>query len=196
MTTPADKTPPKAPSACACSCSAGQSAGASPKHLGELMAQAHAMEREAAERYAEFADTMETHNNPEVAALFRRMAEVEARHAEHIMTEMGWTAPPTPPQGGYGWPGLESPETVPVEEVHYLMTPWHALRLALAAEERAEQFFRRIAAQASNDTVRRAAQSLAAEEREHIALVTSWLARIPEPAPDWAVDPDPPRYTD
>ena len=55
------------------------------------MTQALAMETEAAQRYAEFADAMEMHNNREVAALFRKMADIEGRHAQQIMAEMGWT---------------------------------------------------------------------------------------------------------
>ena len=43
------------------------------------------------------------------------------------MAEMGWTEPPALPEGGFGWPGFESPEAVPIDEVHYLMQPWHAL---------------------------------------------------------------------
>jgi hypothetical protein len=39
--------------------------------MNELMAFAYALEIEAAERYAEFADAMESHNNREVAELFR-----------------------------------------------------------------------------------------------------------------------------
>ena len=54
------------------------------------MAQALAMEIEAAQRYAEFADAMEMHNNREVAALFRKMADIEGKHATQIMAEMGW----------------------------------------------------------------------------------------------------------
>jgi hypothetical protein len=44
--------------------------------------------------------------------------------------------------------------------------------------------------------VRKAALELQAEEAEHVALVQAWLAKVPAPDPDWAVDPDPPRYTD
>ncbi len=66
----------------------------------EFMAQALAMEIEAAERYAEFADAMETHNNLEVAALFRKMADIEGKHATQIMAEMGWKEPPALPAGG------------------------------------------------------------------------------------------------
>ena len=76
------------------------------------------------------------------------------------------------------------------------MQPWHALQLALAAEQRAEAFFGALAAAATNDSVRKAALELQAEEAEHVALVRDWMAKVPQPDSDWAMDPDPPRYTD
>lgn len=169
---------------------------AGPRSLGEFMAQAWAMEIEAAQRYAEFADAMETHNNLEVAAMFRTMAGYEGKHAEQILIEMGWSSPPEPPPGGYRWEGFEAPETVPIDEVHYLMQPWHALQLALACEEQAARFFAALAEVATEDSVRNAARELEAEEREHVALVRAWLDKVPKPDNDWAHDPDPPRYTD
>jgi rubrerythrin len=169
---------------------------AADRSLADFMAQALAMEREAVERYTEFADAMEMHNNREVAAMFRTMATYEGKHAEQIMAEMGWTEDPAPPAGGFGWPDLEAPETVPIDEVHYLMQPWHALQLALAAEQRAEAFFGRLAAAATSESVRRAALELQAEEREHVELVRAWMAKVPTPDGDWATDPDPPRYTE
>ena len=169
---------------------------AAERSLAEFMAQALAMEREAVERYTEFADAMEMHNNREVAAMFRTMANYESKHAEQIMAEMGWTEDPAPPAGGFGWPDLEPPETVPFDEVHYLMQPWHALQLALAAEQRAEAFFGELAQAATTESVRRAALELQAEEHEHVELVRAWIAKVPVPDGDWANDPDPPRYTD
>jgi rubrerythrin len=167
-----------------------------PRSLTEFMAQAWAMEIEAAQRYAEFADAMETHNNPDVAAMFRTMAGYELKHADQIMAEMGWTdAPPLTPRSG-DWPGVEGPETSPVDAVHYLMQPYHALQLALAAEERAERFFAALARAATVASVRKAARELQAEEREHVELVRAWMKKVPQPDRDWAVDPDPPSYTD
>ena len=55
------------------------------------------MRWEAAERYTEFADTLEQHNNHEVASLFRTMAEHEGKHARRIMAEMGWKEAPALP---------------------------------------------------------------------------------------------------
>ena len=167
-----------------------------PQTLDDFMAVALAMENEAVDRYTEFADMMETHNNGDVAALFRTMAGYETKHAQHIMAQMGWTSDPPPPEGGFGWPDLEAPETVPIDEVHYLMQPWHALQLALAAEQRAEAFFGRLAQMAMSEPVRLAALELQDEEREHVELVRAWLKKVPEPDADWANDPDPPHYTD
>jgi rubrerythrin len=167
-----------------------------PLTLEQFMAQALAMEREAVDRYTEFADAMETHNNQEVATLFRTMAGYEAKHAEQIMAEMGWSEPPPAVPHSLYPPGQDAPEAMPIDEVHYLMQPWHALQLALAAEKRAQAFFAVLARIANTEPVRRAALELQAEEAEHVALVQAWLAKVPAPDHDWANDPDPPRYTD
>jgi rubrerythrin len=169
---------------------------AAPRTLNELMGQALTMEREAVARYTELADMMETHNNPEVAALFRKMAGYEQRHVDQILADMGWADDVVVPRHSGVWGTPESPEVVPIEEMHYLMHPWHALQLALAAEQRAEAFFAEMAGTAATEAVRKAAEEMRQEEAEHVALVREWLTRVPQPASDWSVDPDPPRYID
>ena len=109
---------------------AGKVGDGEPHTLPELMALAFDMEREAAQRYAEFADAMEMHNNREVAGLFRKMAQVEQGHAQAILSEMGWSEAPAP--AAWGPEMLEGPETPRLEDVHYLMWPYHALEVALA----------------------------------------------------------------
>jgi len=159
-----------------------------------VMAQALAMENEAAQRYADLADAMETHNNRDVAELFRKMAAIERRHAAQIMAEMGWNEPP--PLAKITWEDFEGPETAPPDEVHYLMQPYHALEIALANEKRAERFFARLVRAATVVSVRKAARELLSEEREHVALVAAWLKKVPRPKKDWSHDPDPPSFTD
>jgi rubrerythrin len=171
-------------------------ADAGVRTLASFMAHAYHMEIEASQRYAELADAMETHNNREVAALFRKMAEIEGRHAAHIMQQMDWRAPPPVPLGPPPWSTFEAPETAASEDVHYLMQPYHALAIALASEERAERFFAEFADASSDDALRKAARTLRDEEREHVALVKEWMKKVDKPARDWAVDPDPPRYTE
>lgn len=174
----------------------GRPGGAAPRTLAEFMAQALAMEREAAQRYAEFADAMDVHNNPEVAALFRKMATIERKHAAQIMAQMGWKEGATLPVATPSWEGFEAPETTPGDEVHYLMQPYHVLKLALANEQRAERFFARLVRAATQEPVRRAARELQAEEAEHVALVKAWMKKVPKPERDWASDPDPANTAD
>jgi len=167
-----------------------------PQTLNEFMALALQMENEAVARYTEFADTMETHNNQDVAAMFRTMAGYEAKHAARIMEQMGWTEPPRLARNALVWPGFDSPEAAPIDEVHYLMQPWHALQLALAAEQRAVDFFAELARSTDSAAVREAALEMQADEVEHVALVKAWMAKVPQPDDDWSHDPDPPRYID
>lgn len=164
-----------------------------PNTLEAFMQQALAMELEAAQRYTEFADAMEIHNNREVADMFRKMATIEGKHAQQIMAEMGWREVPTM-AAVPAWEGFEGPETTPGDEIHYLMRPWHVLQLALANEERAERFFARLARAATVASVRKAALELQQEEREHVELIQVWIKKVPQPEHDWAIDPDPPRY--
>jgi len=169
---------------------------ATARNMNELMAYAYALEIEAAERYAEFADAMEAHNNRAVEELFRKLARIEHKHAEQILEEMGWTAPPKSPIGGYQWQGLEGPETADFATLHYLMQPYHALEIALLNEKRAFEFFSGLVRRATTDKVKRAAKEMAAEEAEHVRLIEDWMKKVPRPEPQWDVDLDPPRYVD
>lgn len=161
----------------------------------EFYALVYAMESQAAERYAELADQMEMHNNRETALLFRRLAEIETRHADEIRARAAAAgfavdAAPLPP--------LDMPvaEQAPLEEAHYLMTPHHALMLALRNEEHAASFFAELATAAPSEPVRRLAASAREEELHHREEVRAWLAKHPLPAQGWADDPDPPVYSE
>lgn len=165
-----------------------------PRTVQEFMDCAWAMEVEAAERYAELADQMDTHHNSEVAELFAKLARIEGRHRDQIATQMGWTRPPE--SGSFHWGTPEGPETTDYGDLHYLMQPHHALKLALHNEERATDFFERFAAAKLPPDVRAAAAAMAAEEREHVQLIREWLVKYPEPEPGWDEDPDPPAVAD
>jgi len=161
----------------------------------DFMQRAYTLELEASERYAQFAEQLETHNNPEVAKLFRRLAELETLHARRILEEMGWSSMPALPPA-YAWAGADGPETAPLEAVHYLMQPWHALELALRCELQAQKYFEQIAAGDAPPRVRTAAREMAGEEREHARLIREWMKNVPQPGAGWDEDPDPPRVGD
>lgn len=162
----------------------------------DFMARAYVMEIDASERYDDFADQMEVHNNLEVAQLFRKLSQIEGLHAKRILKEMGWKKPPKTLLA-WRWDDAEPPETAAVTDLHYLMQPWHALEIALRNELRAEKFFARIVRSVKTPAaVKKVAADMAAEEREHVRLIRDWMKRVPEPEPGWDRDPDPPVYSD
>lgn len=163
-----------------------------PRGLAELLRAAHTIENEARVRYGELADQLEAHNNPEVATLFRRMAEIETLHAANILALAEEMATPLA-DAGAAPPGRdEGPETAPTAAAHYLMTPHHALSIMLKNEQRAFRFYDEIARSTAAAGVRTLARRLAREEKEHIRLAREWLAKHPPPPADWDEDPDPP----
>jgi rubrerythrin len=159
--------------------------------LEDFMARAYAMELEAEERYAQFAEQLDTHNNREVAAMFRKLSHIESLHARRILEEMGWPSLPALPPA-YARDAPEGPETASQDAVHYLMQPWHALEIALRCELQAQKYFEDIAAADVPPGVRKAAVEMADEEREHVRLIRDWMRRVPEPEAGWDEDPDPP----
>ncbi len=148
--------------------------------LPHFLAHAHAMEVEAAERYRLLANQMEVHNNPEVADLFVALAEIEARHAEEILARAGNGGLPSLAFWQFSWTDAEGPETAAFETAHYLMTPHHALTVALDGERRAFEFFDRVAREASDAEIRKTAEEFAEEERQHIELVSEFLDDYPD----------------
>jgi rubrerythrin len=160
-----------------------------------FMSRAYTIELEATERYAQFAEQLETHNNREVAELFRKLSRIEALHAQRILAEMRWPSVPVLPPA-YAWEGGEGPETAPADSLHYLMHPWHALEIALRCELDAKRYYETLAAGSAPREVREAAKELAAEEEEHVRLVREWMSRVPRPPQGWDEDPDPPRISE
>jgi len=161
----------------------------------EFYALLYAMEHEASERYEELANQMETHNNAPVAALFRELAAIERKHAVKLQAH-GQSVQAIRPRQMLLTKGFELPETAPLDRVHYLMTPAHALTLALENEEQAARCFDEMAASAPDEEVRKLAAEMGAEERRHAALIRAKLAGLPEPPADWDHDLDPPRFSE
>lgn len=160
--------------------------------LPELLAHALAMETEAAERYEELADQMETHRKAKVAAIFRKLEREEKTHLAELEALCARYELPHYAPWEYKWnTNGESPEAIAIDRVSYRMSVRAAVKLALDHERRAEAFYAGIAQTATSDEVRALSSQFAAEEREHIAwLETSLLLAGPEDAT--ADDPDPP----
>jgi rubrerythrin len=163
--------------------------------VAEFFAQALAIETEATERYTLLADQMEVHNNQEIAAIFRKMAQIEAEHRDEVARRAGGALVAGRP-ASFSWIGPDGPETIDFEDVHYLMTPHRALTLARFNEERAVRYFEAIAAAATDPEIAAFAAEMADDERKHVAWVDQWLTESKPDDADWDEDPDPPIYSE
>jgi rubrerythrin len=150
-----------------------------------LLARAVGIEREAADRYAEFARFMEDHDRNELADLFTQLARLERDHARVIEEWLGEAKPAVPLEAAFHWLESGPPSPAAHEWLLRLMGPRDALVIALAAEQRAQRFFAELAQQADDDGVRRLASELAEEEAEHAARLERLLAAEPNPRIDW-----------
>ncbi len=169
-------------------------AAGSPKvaNLNDLLAVAYQIEIDAVERYNLLADQMETHNNPELVKVFRDLARAEGIHGEEIRRLAGDFDVAAHARQIAKFKQSESPEEADLGSAHYLMTPWHALQLSLAGEERALAYFTSIVETAKDPKVKDMAAELVEEEAEHVNLVHRLLRRYPQPSESWAEDLDPP----
>jgi rubrerythrin len=158
--------------------------------LADLFALAYQIEAEAVERYGLLAEQMETHNNPELVKVFRDLAREEGIHAEEIRRLAGDIDAVAHARRVGHWKG-DSPEQADLSEAHYLMTPWHALQMALAGEKRALEFFKHVVETAQDAKIKHMASEFVEEEAEHVNLVHRLLRRYPVPSETWAEDPDP-----
>ena len=159
--------------------------------LPTFLAYSVVMEEEAADRHDELADVMEVHNNPDVAATFRKLAHYSRLHAQEIRDHSKELVLPKIAPWDFEWEGGEPPETADTGEVHYLMNRAHALRLAMENEQRAHDFYAEIGRDAPNTEVRKLAAEFAEEEKEHLELLIEWRKKIPESEEEQAFDPDP-----
>jgi rubrerythrin len=164
--------------------------------LDTFLAYSVALEEEAAERHEELADMMEVHNNPAVAGIFRKLAGYSRLHAQECRDHSEGSELPRIAPWDFGWETMEGPETTDIGAVNYLMTATQALRVAMANERRARDFYAGISRHSPDPAVQALAAEFAEEEQGHLTLLEEWLARLPEEDSAAIFDPDPPHAPD
>ncbi len=145
--------------------------------LGEFLAHAIELEVESAERYRELADSMEVHNNPEVAELFRQLAGYGDDHADEVRERTTGVELPKIPPWDFKWSCPEAPEAPCMEDAHYMMNKCQALELALHNEVRGRDFYAEVAAKSPDAEVRQVAEEMATEEDTHVEMLKVWLSK-------------------
>lgn len=151
----------------------------------ELYAHAICIEREAAERYAQFAERMADLGKDDVAETFARLAAIESEHLEALLSRTGGVALPEVSADGYRWIESGPPDDAARDLVLRLMTPRQALTIALGAELRAEAFFERVFMISEDPALQALAHEMALEELEHVVAIEKLLEGVRDPIVDW-----------
>lgn len=137
--------------------------------IDELIAIAHAMEREAGKRYRQLSQRMRVQGETDVSALFAFLASVEDKHADQVDARSRMIVGKAPDPADIRW---ELPENFDEEEANsYLLTPYRALAIAVRNEERAFAFYSYLAAGSDDDKIRQFAEDFAKDELDHAGLL-------------------------
>lgn len=145
----------------------------------ELNAVCHAIDRASAEQLEEIAESFAMSNNRDTARELQALAAWKASHApQGVASSAQWyVVDPGDP-----------------EALHYMMRPWHVVRIAIANEARLLSALQELSARPTDTTLRGAVDGLLARQRAHIAHLEQRLAALPPPEDGWDDDPDPPFF--
>jgi rubrerythrin len=151
----------------------------------------HALELEEAsyDHYDELADSMEIHNNLQVAELFRKLAGYSRQHAKEVFERTHGLDLPKMKPWDFKWRCPSSPESFCMEEANYLMTVNQAMEIALYNEIRGREFYQQIAEQSPNEAVRKMAAEMAEEEGWHVSMLKEWQSNLQDVQPIEDLDP-------
>jgi rubrerythrin len=147
------------------------------------------VEEEAQERYLEFVDQMEQHHTQEAAAFFAAMAKNEEKHGEELRTQRRSLFGDAP--GRMKRSMLWDVEAPDYDQARAFMSPRQAMKVALASETKAHEFFVNALPHVADPDVKRLFQALRDEEVLHQSLVREALRGLPP-----GDDPDPGDYED
>ena len=135
------------------------------------------VEEEAMERYQELADNLDVHNTGDAAQFFRFMVGCEAKHGEELKEkrrELFGEAPSSVDRSML-WdveaPGYDATRT--------FMTIQDALKVAMAAERKAFEFFDGALPEVTDAEVRELFTELRQEEVEHMEMVREQMKKVP-----------------
>jgi rubrerythrin len=142
----------------------------------EFLAYAIHLEFEAATRYGQLADAMESGGNREVGKLFRRLADYSRLHLAEAQARGGFRELPKMRPDEFVWPGLESPETAAIWAADPFIGREQALEIALDAETAGLKYYQHVLDTTSDPEIKILAREFVAEELSHVTELNKWIA--------------------
>jgi rubrerythrin len=142
----------------------------------EFLAYSINLEREAADRFAQLADAMDSCGNKEVGKLFRRLSDYSRMHLSEAKLRGGFRDIPQLKPSEFVWPDMESPETAAIWAADPFIGRDQALEIALDAETAGYDYYARIAQTTPDPEIRAMAREFADEESGHVVELKRWIA--------------------
>ena len=142
----------------------------------DFLAHAIELEREAALRFGQLADAMESAGNHEVGKLFRRLAGYSQMHLNDARLRSGFRDMPAMAPEDYRWPDIESPETAAIWAADPFIGREQALQVAIEAESASHAYYSDIMRRTDDPEIRSFAKEFAEEEAQHVAELQRWMA--------------------
>jgi rubrerythrin len=150
-----------------------------PNTLPELYAHAISVEREAAKRFAELERSMRDAGIDHLAEEFAKIGNEEREQYEALSLGTADRKLPELRAWEYAWHFLGPHAEIAAPQPKNARD---ALKLALATERRAQNFYTDVAEHSMNDSVCAFAAEMAVDEQRHVTRLEALLAREPEPA--------------
>lgn len=144
--------------------------------VGEFLAYSINLEREAADRFGQLADAMESSGNQAVGKLFRKLSEYSRLHLSDAIERSGFHDMPVMKPEDFHWPAMESPETSAIWAADPLIGREQALEIALDAETAGLEFYKNIYETTTDPEIRAFAKEFSEEESQHVAELQKWIA--------------------
>jgi rubrerythrin len=142
----------------------------------EFLAYAIRLEQEAAERFGELADVMQSAGNAETAKLFRQLSDYSRLHLGDAKARAGFRDMPELAPAEFQWPDFESPERAAIWAADPMIGRGEALEIALAAEQAGYDFYKSVLDTTKDLEIRVLAAEFVAEEAAHVAELKKWIA--------------------
>lgn len=142
----------------------------------EFLAYAVKLEEEAATRFGELADAMQTCGNGDVGKLFRRLSDYSRLHLADAASRSAFRDVPNLKVIDFDWPDLESPERAAIWGADPFIGRDQALEIARAAEQASLDYYETILETTDDPEIKALAKKFVAEETGHIAELDKWIA--------------------
>lgn len=141
----------------------------------EFLAHAIELEKEAALRFGQLADAMQSCGNVEVSQLFRRLAHYSQLHLADAQERAGFRDIPDLRPDGFKWPDIESPESAAIWAADPFIGREQALQVALEAERAGWAYYSEVLCNTTDPEIRAFAQEFADEEAGHVKELERWI---------------------